>query len=267
MGTSTPCPAHGTASSIDYKAKQSACLCAQLTLHYTHSYARLHTAQLHPRAFPLKHSALNLPHPSHEAHLHPPGGCQCAGQPHHCSRCQRQHPFLRCELFVYFPPCRGVVPLLTLDFQQPCLNQFTSNGGSTIAGCNRIDAACICSNKDFLSGIACCLVDKCNAEDQQAATDYALAFCKANQVTGLPTAVSCASTATASTGTPTSTGSAAATITNNGSSTTSGTSIDANAASTTSSGTTSTPTNAAPTNAARVGAGIMGGLAAFVALL
>merc|ERR1712093_448198 len=148
---------------------------------------------------------------------------------------------------------------------QPCLNQFTSNGGSTIAGCNRIDAACICSNKDFLSGIACCLVDKCNAEDQQAATDYALAFCKANQVTGLPTAVSCA--ATASTGTPPSTGSAAATITNNGSSTTSGTSIDANAASTTSSGTTSTPTNAAPTNAARVGAGIMGGLAAFVALL
>ncbi|KAH7417307.1 hypothetical protein BKA64DRAFT_769230 [Cadophora sp. MPI-SDFR-AT-0126] len=151
---------------------------------------------------------------------------------------------------------------------QPCVNQFTSAGGSEIAGCNRIDVACICSNKDFLSGIACCLVDKCNVEDQQKATDYALAFCRANQVTGLPTAVSCISTATASTGTPTSTGSAAATITSSGSSpTSSASSVGANAASTTSSGTTSAPTNAAPTNAARVGAGIMGGLAAVVALL
>ncbi|KAK0119181.1 hypothetical protein ONS95_008038 [Cadophora gregata] len=140
---------------------------------------------------------------------------------------------------------------------QPCINQFTSNGGSTIAGCNRIDATCICANKDFLGGIACCLVDKCNLDDQKAATEYALAFCKANQVTGLPTAVSCASTATASTGNPTATGSAAATITSSG----------ANAASTTASGTTSAPANAAPTNAARLGAGIMGGLVAVVALM
>ncbi|KAL5320941.1 hypothetical protein ACEPPN_011751 [Leptodophora sp. 'Broadleaf-Isolate-01'] len=142
---------------------------------------------------------------------------------------------------------------------------FTTAGGSEIAGCNRIDAACICSNKDFLSNIACCLVDKCNVEDQQKATDYALAFCRANQVTGLPTAVSCASTA--STGMPTSTNSSPATITSGGSSTTSTGSIAANAASTTTSGTASTPTNAAPTNAAGVGAGIIGGLAAVVALL
>ncbi|KAG4430433.1 hypothetical protein IFR05_014088 [Cadophora sp. M221] len=148
---------------------------------------------------------------------------------------------------------------------QPCVNQFTTGGGSEIAGCNRIDVACICSNKDFLSNIACCLVDKCSVEDQQKATDYALAFCKANQVTGLPTAVSCASTAS-STGVPTSTNSAA-TITSGGSSTTSTSSIAANAASTTSSGTASTPTNAAPTNAAGVGARIIGGLAAVVALL
>ncbi|KAH7364193.1 hypothetical protein BKA65DRAFT_131739 [Rhexocercosporidium sp. MPI-PUGE-AT-0058] len=144
---------------------------------------------------------------------------------------------------------------------QPCVNQFTTGGGSEIAGCNRIDVACICSNKDFLSNIACCLVDKCSVADQQKATEYALAFCKANQVTGLPTAVSCASTAT--TGLPSSTNPAGPAITATGSST----SVAANVASTTRAGTTSTPLNAAPTNAAGLGAGIIGGLAAVVALL
>ncbi|KAL2072531.1 hypothetical protein VTL71DRAFT_11874 [Oculimacula yallundae] len=144
----------------------------------------------------------------------------------------------------------------------PCVNQFTTGGGNAIAGCNRLDAACICSNKSFLSDIACCLVDKCSVADQQKATNYALAFCQANQVTGLPTAVSCASTIT-STGMPSSTNNAAATITS-GSATSS---VAANGASTTGSGTTSAPANAAPTNAAGVGAGILGGLAAVVALL
>ena len=69
--------------------------------------------------------------------------------------------------------------------KQACVAKFTS--GSSIGGCNGIDAKCICANPSFISGIACCLASACNPADQQTATTFALNFCKTVGVTGLPT--------------------------------------------------------------------------------
>jgi cytoskeletal protein RodZ len=154
---------------------------------------------------------------------------------------------------------------------KPCVSDFTS--GSQIAGCNAVDITCICSNKNFLSGIACCLVGVCSAADQQAATEYAQTLCRTNGVTNLPSAVSCASTATqSSTAAPS--GSTATSGTSTTSTSTSATD-SATTHSTTTSGTavsasTSAPAatkNAGPHNMAGVGAGILGGLVAAAALM
>lgn len=139
---------------------------------------------------------------------------------------------------------------------QPCVAKFTS--GSSIAGCNGVDVACICSNKDFLSDIACCLVNVCDEADQEAATTYAHQICASNGVTNLPPAVSCASSAASSTATA------------SGAST--ATSATANAVTTTSSTTASSSSpaatkNAGPHNIAGVGAGVLGGMAAIVGAL
>jgi hypothetical protein len=154
---------------------------------------------------------------------------------------------------------------------KPCVSDFTS--GSQIAGCNSVDITCICSNKNFLSDIACCLVNVCSVADQQAATEYAQTLCRTNGVTNLPSAVSCASTATqSSTAAP-----SGSTATSGTSTTTTSTSATGSAAthSTTTSGTatgasSSTPAatkNAGPQNVAGVGAGILGGLVAAAALM
>ncbi|CZR50689.1 uncharacterized protein PAC_00563 [Phialocephala subalpina] len=154
-----------------------------------------------------------------------------------------------------------------------CLTNYESS--SSIAGCNSIDIACICSNTSFLSGIACCLAAQCSAADQQAAVTYALNLCKANQVTNLPTAVSCTSTATSgSTGsaatqaTTTSPSSSGSTATSKGS--TSAASVTSHASSSTTSSNAAAATqttNAAPQIIPGAGAGILGGLAAVAAFL
>ena len=138
--------------------------------------------------------------------------------------------------------------------------KFTS--GSSIAGCNGVDVACICANKDFLSNIACCLASVCDEADQEAATTYAHQICASNGVTNLPPSVSCASSVTSSI---TTTGS-----TTTGSSTAS--SVAANSATTTSStpASSSSPAatkNAGPHNIAGVGAGVLGGMAAIMGAL
>lgn len=154
---------------------------------------------------------------------------------------------------------------------KPCVTDFTS--GSQIAGCNSVDITCICSNKNFLSGIACCLVGVCSAADQQAATEYAQTLCKTNGVTNLPSAVSCASSATqSSTAAPS--GSTATSGTSTASTSTSATG-SVSTHSTTTSGTvagasSSAPAatkNAGPQNMAGMGAGILGGLVAAAALM
>jgi hypothetical protein len=59
--------------------------------------------------------------------------------------------------------------------QNKCVVEFTT--GDLIAGCKQGDIACICSNKDFLDGIACCLVDDCDDASQKAAVDFARGLC------------------------------------------------------------------------------------------
>jgi len=158
---------------------------------------------------------------------------------------------------------------------QPCLTKYTSGGN--IAGCNSLDVACICSNQNFLSDVACCLSVNCDPADQQEATNFADSLCKANGVT-VPTAVVCTSTPAAtgssttspsasSTGSQSSSSAAnAATISSTTTSTHSST-PSSTPSSTSSSATTKSTSNAGSLNAAGIGAGIMVGLAAAAALL
>ncbi|KFY29481.1 hypothetical protein V493_02342 [Pseudogymnoascus sp. VKM F-4281 (FW-2241)] len=66
---------------------------------------------------------------------------------------------------------QGGVP----DCAKPCVSQFTT--GSSIAGCNPLNTNCICSNQDFLSNIACCLVEACDEAGRTAAISYAKSIC------------------------------------------------------------------------------------------
>ncbi|KAH6898648.1 hypothetical protein B0T10DRAFT_473328 [Thelonectria olida] len=69
-----------------------------------------------------------------------------------------------------------------------CINKYTTGDG--IAGCGQLDIKCICSNDDFLNGIACCLKDKCDASGQAAAVKYAQQICSTACVT-VPDEVTC----------------------------------------------------------------------------
>jgi len=163
---------------------------------------------------------------------------------------------------------------------QSCVTQFTS--GSNIGSCNSLDIACICSNSNFLGGIACCLAGACSPADQVAATNYAQSFCKISGVTDLPTAVSCTSTAastgsgSAATGAPntassspssSSTGSSAAELTSSVASSVSSavSSASKSVASGSSSASASATKNAGLQNMAGDGSGVFGGVAAVVA--
>ncbi|KAF5616651.1 cell wall protein [Fusarium sp. NRRL 52700] len=90
---------------------------------------------------------------------------------------------------------------------EPCVTKYTTGGG--IAGCGQLDVKCICSNKDFLSGIACCLEDKCDASGKEAAVKYAKQICSTAGVTNLPDEVTCDKNAAS--GTPTSSASSSQT--------------------------------------------------------
>ncbi|KAK2000774.1 hypothetical protein LX36DRAFT_654026 [Colletotrichum falcatum] len=58
---------------------------------------------------------------------------------------------------------------------QGCVTQFTS--GNAIAGCSNLDVKCICSNENFLDGIACCLAGACPEAEQKTAVKYAQNIC------------------------------------------------------------------------------------------
>ncbi|KAK2065379.1 hypothetical protein LY76DRAFT_331088 [Colletotrichum caudatum] len=79
---------------------------------------------------------------------------------------------------------------------QSCVTQFTS--GTAIAGCSNLDVKCICSNDNFLDGIACCLAKACQEADQKAAVQYAKNICTGAGVT-VPDQVVCKSANAAST--------------------------------------------------------------------
>ncbi|OBT67535.1 hypothetical protein VE03_03719 [Pseudogymnoascus sp. 23342-1-I1] len=143
---------------------------------------------------------------------------------------------------------------------RPCVNQFST--GSSIAGCNSLDTHCICSNQDFLSNIACCLIDKCDEAGRTAAIAYAKSICAtADPPVDVPSEVVCSSSSSSSKGT------AAATT---GGSTTGGATTAAPT------GVTSTPTSAAQTssssgaamvNMGSSGMGLAGGFAVALVLL
>ncbi|KAK2038949.1 hypothetical protein LZ31DRAFT_559196 [Colletotrichum somersetense] len=84
--------------------------------------------------------------------------------------------------------------------QQSCVTQFTS--GTAIAGCSNLDVKCICSNENFLDGIACCLTKACQEADQKTAVQYAKNICTGAGVT-VPDQVVCksANASTSATGT------------------------------------------------------------------
>jgi len=144
------------------------------------------------------------------------------------------------------------------DCAKTCVTQFTT--GSTIGGCPSLDISCICASSGFLSSIACCLAGKCNAQDQATAVTFAQSLCKTSGVTNLPSAVVCASTASA---TPSSTTSnSASTPTTIGSLTSAATSPAG--ASTTKSATATAKGNTGTHNLVGIGAGLVGGLAVVV---
>ncbi|KAL2153019.1 hypothetical protein VTH82DRAFT_4174 [Thermothelomyces myriococcoides] len=110
---------------------------------------------------------------------------------------------------------------------QTCAGSLLS---SSIGDCGRGDVKCICSNKSFLSDIACCLADDCSPQDQERAVDAARDLCSGFGVTDLPDEVTCSSAS-----------SSAASSSATGASTT---------ASSSGSGTTPTPTGDADEDAA-----------------
>ncbi|KAF5671794.1 cell wall protein [Fusarium heterosporum] len=72
---------------------------------------------------------------------------------------------------------------------QPCVDKYTTGGG--VGGCGPVDIKCICSNEDFLSGIACCLEEKCDADGKEEAVKYAKQICSTAGVKNLPDEVTC----------------------------------------------------------------------------
>ncbi|RGP70600.1 cell wall [Fusarium sporotrichioides] len=87
---------------------------------------------------------------------------------------------------------------------QPCVDQYTTGGG--VAGCGQLDIKCICSNQNFLSGIACCLEEKCDAEGKETAVKYAKQICATAGVTDLPDDVKCDKSAASGTASGSATG-------------------------------------------------------------
>jgi hypothetical protein len=57
-----------------------------------------------------------------------------------------------------------------LLLQTDCATKFLNSG---IGNCGN-DIKCICENKEFLNGIACCLTDVCDEKEQSQAIDYAV---------------------------------------------------------------------------------------------
>jgi len=84
---------------------------------------------------------------------------------------------------------------------QGCVTQFTS--GNAIAGCSNLDVKCICSNENFLDGIACCLVGACPEADQKTAVKYAQNICTGAGVS-VPDQVVCKTANASTTGSKTS---------------------------------------------------------------
>ncbi|GLI72286.1 hypothetical protein PoHVEF18_000456 [Penicillium ochrochloron] len=103
---------------------------------------------------------------------------------------------------------------------------------SSIPASCGLNVQCICSDKSFLSNIACCVADKCSPADQEKLLEYPLTnvffiaaatlqvakgICSRGGVTDLPSTISCTSSAGSSSGSAAATGTSS--VTSTGSST------------------------------------------------
>ena len=141
---------------------------------------------------------------------------------------------------------------------QPCLSKF--NNGAEIAGCANLDVKCICSNSSFLNDISCCLVDACNEADKQTSLAYAQNLCKTAGVTDLPTEVSCASSDNSTT--PGAASNATGLVLTNSSRPTNTSTTSSSASSS-----PSPPSNSGLRKEIGLGATLLGGLGAMIAVL
>ncbi|KYK58578.1 cell wall protein [Drechmeria coniospora] len=91
---------------------------------------------------------------------------------------------------------------------QGCVGKYITGGG--VAGCKTADIACVCRNKDFLDGIACCLADVCSQEDQDKSVKFARQLCTSSGVQ-VPDKVVCNKAASSATTTTSTSATASAT--------------------------------------------------------
>ncbi|GAQ03467.1 GPI anchored CFEM domain protein C [Aspergillus lentulus] len=134
--------------------------------------------------------------------------------------------------------CLSMAAAQGLDGLPDCAKSCATN--SIPARCG-FDVKCICTDSSFISGISCCVLQSCAADQQQedahpffpaAAVEFANRICRTAGVTNMPQSPSCANATQSATGTP------------SGSSTsTSSSSTESNASQTAATATTSTTTS------------------------
>ncbi|PHH64200.1 hypothetical protein CDD81_4947 [Ophiocordyceps australis] len=78
-----------------------------------------------------------------------------------------------------------------------CVIKYMS--GDELKGCSLGDIKCICTNKDLLSGMSCCLSDACGGEDQRKAIEAAKHVCGSANVE-VPDEIVCNAGASSSAG-------------------------------------------------------------------
>ncbi|CAK1368076.1 unnamed protein product [Cercospora beticola] len=101
----------------------------------------------------------------------------------------------------------GVALLASVALAQiPGLPSCAQGCITNYGGCNQVDVACICSNQPLLETLSCCVSQNCDQSGIDEVISFANALCGSYGVTTLPTAATCAATASgpAPTGTQTS---------------------------------------------------------------
>ncbi|KAM0258366.1 hypothetical protein ACHAQJ_003841 [Trichoderma viride] len=125
-----------------------------------------------------------------------------------------------------------------------CVTKFTT--GSSIAGCQQLDIACICKNSDFLDGIACCLTTACDAASQTQAVKYAQQICSSAGVS-TPDQVVCKENSSSQSETATASDKSSSSATTGSSETTASSDSSTTAADSSSSTAPATDSTSAPT--------------------
>ncbi|KFH47287.1 hypothetical protein ACRE_019060 [Hapsidospora chrysogenum ATCC 11550] len=96
------------------------------------------------------------------------------------------------------PPCEAPGQLTDIKSQGPCITEYVT--GNKIAGCGQYDIECVCSNEEFIDGIACCVDEACDAKGKEATLKFAAQICSTQNVE-VPDKVECKSKTTSATST------------------------------------------------------------------